>query len=426
MRVGWFGATVPVDNAGTTLRMSGDTYTLSGDLQAGVEISSGSFRPYTTEELHILRSQIIGLGDTRDDDVVSVVLGGLDDSSSSLAIGLGDGNLNGFYRIKSATCDYVSGSIAGGGSLPFSITMERVERVPLFESTVVATNATNPWGKTPEFIWGGPNGVRELSFETSSVKNLWVTATKAIPRYSVTDLPPLSRAQTWSMDKPDLLPIGGCYLAKVDLAGVAHPYGGRIADSSAWEIGNGLVRIRPSSGTFGSLEFQWRASTGSAWTSAKLIRFGLGATATWPNSIFAVTVVKNSITEVAVRLATSVGIRRFVTSISLRRGLITARVTCESSYAEKHWGQITGVTSTAASTGLIKGPGGNEVVLGYHQASTTDLATSTVNSSSGIYISAWGVSMVQADSGPDPHPTLSEIEDELWCWASESWRATAR
>ncbi len=438
MMIGRVGTTIPVDVGSVEAKLSGKQLQLSGVLAAVGTSPDGASAMYTPEELKILRWQLLGLGDDVDEVIVPVQM-------TSQWGPWGDRELDGFYRVAKSEATMRGGSLAGKG-ISWSAELELVDRLALVESHITAAIAPLPSGFTfpnARPVWGTP--AQTYDMRPSAVP--WTTGAYPVPQYLELEAgsarrverrrfdypPPVREVIHWSCTPGDWY-AGSCYVAAVANRGTpdekVHPIPGRSLPYGLydWEVGNGLVRLRPSLATLGSIEFCWRTGAGSAWTPPVDLSFATTSGATVPLAIIGVSIVRNAPHLVSVRLILQYpdGAGESV-SLVIRRGISNFRLGCVSGYSTSPTHQLifsTAAASSGSGYSMISASGWTLVT---HQAATFNLAspaTATAVASAGV--TNWTIAGFQSPVPGDWHPAGVDFDDESFVWVGEMVRPVRR
>lgn len=293
----------------------------------GDEVRVSGFTEYGEyAEAITIRNQLLGYGMGRDEDVVPIVW---DDRPEN----------NGFYQVLSinATEDV---SRAPFGVIDWSMNLYRIQgfAAPLVEATVVGGTRENTRMMNSLWYIGVPGSVRSF-IEYDPLTAQYFThlpATREAESGTVAVFTGGQRVKQWYID-PDKFYEGA---AAIKMGGDV-VIGRRMKnDPENWEVNNGLLRIRPVSGSIFRLRVNtWLPAT-DAWSDDWDIDMqGAGGSDTSAdlNEPHTVTVLRNTPEEVILRFSTTTsgGNDPITVDMSVKRGAYHASFYWKSTFSNK-------------------------------------------------------------------------------------------
>lgn len=306
--------TIAIGRAGrdTGLTLNSPTYwSVSGN---EVDLV-GALTADSLAKLFVLRYQVAGLADNRDEPAVAVNW-------------TGDSTVDGFYEVIDASVPMPPRGLAAL-KLDYRLRLRNLGASPQIESRLLGALRTNshtiakgvtvPWWATPadatmDYVAGATTATR--TGDGATVKVAYTTDGTLL--YDATP--------TWQCVASD------CYdgAAKVEVTDGSSWYtlvGRNIPGSTLllWRISNGLVRVTYGGGN-GLLSVQHYSAAASAWLTAKTYKLTRGSTPTTLGAFRAITILRNSPEEVVVRLSVEQDSTSYPAQINvdlrLRRGAL--------------------------------------------------------------------------------------------------------
>lgn len=277
--------------------------------------AAGALTASTYAKLVVLRDQVNGLADNRDEPVVAVNWAG-------------DPSIDGFYEVLDAQVPMPARGLAAL-KLDYRVKLRKVGVYPQIESRLlgalrtnshsIASGSTVPWWATPtdasmDYVAGATTATR--TGDGTTVRVAYTTDGTLL--YDATP--------TWQCDATDY--YDGA--AKVEVTDGSSWYtwvGRNISGTTllAWRITNGLVRVTYGGGN-GLLSVQHYSAAASAWLTAKTYKLTRGSTPTTLGAFRAITILRNAPEEVVVRLSVEQDSTTYPAQINvdlrLRRGAL--------------------------------------------------------------------------------------------------------
>lgn len=404
--------------------LTADTFTLNGRITAD-----------DPDKANAIRDQLLGLSPALGSDEDAVPLRIVEEPT-----------LDGMVKVDAVSCEVEAGGLERG-RYPWSLTVRRLPggALPNVESPllgglrqnvngVAAANAT-PWHAVPGGTldyWDGLSafnpGATTITTETGDIKYARFASSGVAARTARMTIPPAAWYQ------------GAACIEQVDAAGDYYcttgrglPYG---TGASGWRIGNGLIRVRPST-TPGRLELQmWQAG---AWGTVHKFRLDAydGVTAYEVNRINTVAVLRNTPDEVRIRLSLGLyaaGVNydhRTLLTIRIRRGARVAEFRWTATGTTNMLGQVTPDPSEAGTALFAFAAGGytntadaqgNTAILLTPAATSFSTFTSTIDSTGvGPRSRAWsfGLGILRGGAGAGAPWGSGDLRAEYFAPMSE-------
>lgn len=260
-----------------------------------------------------LQQQILGLDPANNPDEEWVPV-----TSATVA------DLNGFFRVNSASAVIPAGSLGNGTKVvQWSVQMERAPawRRPRIELPTIYAGIANGMGVTTRMSTQAlPTGTVErwgMSGASYTTTRASEHGTVDLHYYDGSTISYVSKLTTTASWAPGSHYSGGVSIEKVGVGKVVGRLDAPVSDG--WRIGNGLVRLKVDT-TGNTLTFEfWN---GSAWTGTKALAFDSYITSgpyTW--DFRRLSVLRNDPTECVLRVAGAGSISGWMTmDIAVRRG----------------------------------------------------------------------------------------------------------
>lgn len=326
-----------------------------------------------------LQQQILGLDPANNPDEEWVPV-----TSSTVS------DLNGYFRITSATANIPRGSLGTGSRVvEWSVTMERAPawRRPITELTLAYATITNSYSVSnvtgviglPEStavdwqpLWlsatyatrAGENGTAEINYPSAATT---LTAGTAVTKFQA------APGSYYSASAYVESATRGKIIGRADAAA-----------SDDWRIGNGLVRA----GSFSSNTFSFQWWNGSSWATGTTIKYVPQPVLTGTRTFRTVSVLRNSPDECAIRLVTALTLSSptvtalYTLDLVVRRGERLIRCYAAGVALSSH---LLGFNATTASTSTTWGIRSTATINSEYVIITSDNATTkdTTNGSLG-------------------------------------------
>lgn len=403
---------------------------------------TGVFRASSLADAKVLRQQLLGHVNNRDEPVVPV--------TSSY-----DTTIDGFYRVLGASVDLdVQGNDYGNFRFPYSVELERVSGTynPLLERTHLAALRTNSHAivlaSVVEFF-GVPS--RSSAASVTNYTSESRTSADGVTLFFYNVNPNIPVIVSSTALNPSELPTAdaawydsGCILESkwADNATYRAVTGRQmpvrisngVRPGHDWRISNGFVRVMPAATTGAAnsgCDISVEHYDGAQWDTGKRYTFTLETVALASAKSFSqVTVLENNTACVVIRLAVEDNDRAWLLDIRLRRG---------SRFIECRWSlSSTGVVvvardSAEAATALTGGiratsndGGGNRFVLASPQATTNDLVNGRITSSAGVTAYDFMIGSEVTGTSATGQATAQNQVYQYMCAQSETYRVVGR
>jgi hypothetical protein len=332
----------------------------TGDLQVTV---TGSYRASSVTDGLVRRDQLLGMVDNLDEPVIPVVMDN-------------EPRVTGYYRVIGASFDTDIFTRLSGNLYDYRVDLERVAGFtqPAFESVLIGALLTNGVGAVAGDMMGFhviPANSLELSADGGWGSFYFRSSADGLLQYYQ---PTLLKTSAHFALAPANFYIGA---ATFEQGAVLQPVVGRLLTQpspASWRLSNGLVRVTPNVGTPGVLDVSFYS--GSVWSGTKSFILLGSVSAGALTGFTSVTVLRNSVEEVVIRLGAIVGVAgwgRLYIDLSLRRGDFLVRGYLTSDLTEKWQIRVftaeaaTAITYGAVTLGNIRAtvndPDGNRYVL---------------------------------------------------------------
>lgn len=413
-----------IGRAGKTLVLPEPT---TWDTQNGLVTLTGYFQISPVTDAMRLRDQLLGYQDNWDEPIVPVTVGS-------------EPRLTGYYRVNGVriTTDVEA---LNSGFVAYEVALQSVwgYAQPQFESIMTGALLTNAVGAVAADAYAfhvAPAACTEyVYFATPSTSGTRSSADGTLNLFATTGSVPSGSIRFYLT--PANFYIGAC---TIEQGSPLQPVVGRSGlqnDTVNWRLSNGLVRVTANA-TAGKIDVSHWIS--ASWSAVKTYKF-TGTNRGLINAITAITILRNSTEECAIRLtctgATGTPVPIFV-DISLRRGdrlariYITVNTTFNDTWAvfRNSVEAATAITYGAVTLGGFRatandGDGNRYVLLSYQAATTSDLVngglTATGNGPMDV-----GIGSEVGGSGAAAIDTATNIAKQYIAAQSESQRIVAR
>lgn len=424
-----------IGRVGTDGNTLGEGFTWS---QQGDQVTIGSaIRNASSEDAMYQRDQLLGLLGNDDEPQVTV-------TSSSYS------QLNGYYRVVDVQIAADRGSF-GTRVIPFTVQLQRVRdwQAPLIESRVIyggpltnghtyTDSATVHWIPNTYYSYGSldaPGGALWAANGTAFTSSDG-TMTYGQPGASLSSTVYQANVQ-WA------LPIADFYrgAARIETDGFADPTTFRTvvgrqmpALPTKWRLNNGFLRVVPGT-TAGSIAVA--AYNGTSWSSVKLFQVSGTIHTGLINAFKQVSILRNSVEEVAIRLwcsTASAGTSRIVTlDLSLPRGstIVRGAVSISDVLNFETWRvQRDSAEAATSITGGIRATAndasGNRYVILSDYGTTKDTTNGRVTDSTNRQTLRFACGFEVAGSSAVFPQNATGAQTEFFGQMSESMRVAAR